>query len=286
MRNTPPARKWHENNEWPRHHGAFLYLFLVRVWDMFFPKTLGKKAVGSATAARSALAAAAGASAHSAPSAPLCERHRSCAALRGSGGQRMGCGGSKLEEGGADQGSSSRTDDRGRAGKSVVPARQNGGSDPEAGASFKKVRPERREAYSSGKQALGPSAGPAPSQQPAAAPKSAADMDQLRKSCATIMLFSTMTADQQEKIFEAMFEVRARATCVCVCVLCERPVYVGSSGGQQPMRWRPRATHPRRRARMRAGGEERRARPSRVARASVRGLGGFGGRRARACVAA
>ena len=41
--------------------------------------------------------------------------------------------------------------------------------------------------------------------------KSAADMARLRESCAGIMLFSTMTSEQQEAIFDAMFEVRASA---------------------------------------------------------------------------
>ena len=122
----------------------------------------------------------------------------------------MGCGGSTPAEP-VDAGPRSpRADVQGRPDNSAVPARQNGGSDPDAGTSLRGSRqnpnPKRREAYSSGKQAM--SAGPAQATQPAATPKSHADMEQLRKSCKELVLFNSMTTEQQEKIFEAMFEVR------------------------------------------------------------------------------
>ena len=65
----------------------------------------------------------------------------------------------------------------------------------------------RREGYSSGKTTTG---APSASNEMISGTtiKTANDLDGLRKACSAIVLFSTMTTEQQEAIFAAMFEVR------------------------------------------------------------------------------
>ena len=64
----------------------------------------------------------------------------------------------------------------------------------------------RREGYSSGKTTTG---APSASNEMISGTtiKTANDLDGLRKACSAIVLFSTMTTEQQEAIFAAMFEV-------------------------------------------------------------------------------
>ena len=124
----------------------------------------------------------------------------------------MGCGGSKPEEPlGPPPTSSASPHASGRAangtprgGQEKTPRDSNGKR------AVAKV--ERREGISSGKQGMGSST-PAQSQmQQPSGPKSAADLEQLRKASANLMLFSSMTVPQQEDIFAAMFEVRPRCS--------------------------------------------------------------------------
>ena len=70
--------------------------------------------------------------------------------------------------------------------------------------------PVRREGYSSGKRPTYGGAAALAAQQPSA-PKSASDLQQLRTACSSLVLFSSMTTEQQDAIFSLMFEVSARA---------------------------------------------------------------------------
>lgn len=119
----------------------------------------------------------------------------------------MGCGGSKPEEANGNRAAASSTGGRVTPGGPRV--RTSGEDASVDDASKRSDKPERREGISSGKQTIGAAGTPASAQQQqASGPKSAADLEQLRKACASIMLFSSMTAPQQEDIFAAMFEVR------------------------------------------------------------------------------
>jgi CRP-like cAMP-binding protein len=99
----------------------------------------------------------------------------------------MGCGGSKAAEETAERS------------VGVDKADEHGGR-------RKSVTVNRREGISSGKaQSL--EEGPATAQAKPAAPKTADQLDRLRSACSNIMIFSTMTSEQQGQIFDTMFEV-------------------------------------------------------------------------------
>ena len=69
----------------------------------------------------------------------------------------------------------------------------------------KQVAGQRREAFSSGKQAMG--SAPAVADSKPAAPKTPEQIESLTSSCGNLVLFSSMSEEQQRSIFDAMFEV-------------------------------------------------------------------------------